>query len=59
MDKKEIKEAKDNFALHVLLLIRDGVPRANANALAWFEGPPGLTRRLQGKALLTAPVKQE
>lgn len=52
MDKKELKSAKDDFALHVLLLQRDGKTKAQATFAAWLEGRDGLSRRLGEQSLL-------
>lgn len=52
MDKKQAKKAKDDFALHVLLLQRDGLSKAVALFTAWAEGPDGLNRRLGQQSLL-------
>lgn len=52
MDKKQAKKAKDDFALHVLLLQRDGLSKSVALFTAWAEGPDGLNRRLGQQSLL-------
>lgn len=52
MDKKEAKVARDDFALHVLLLQREGNTKAQAVFKAWLEGRSGLERRLGQQSLL-------
>lgn len=52
MDKKDARKAKDNFALHVLLLQRDGLSKSVALYTAWAEGPAGLDRRLGQQSLI-------
>jgi len=52
MDKKDARKAKDNFALHVLLLQRDGLSKSVALFTAWAEGPDGLDRRLGQQSLI-------
>jgi len=57
MDKKKAKEAKEGFALHVLLLQREGMTKSVATFTAWAEGPDGLNRRLGQQSLL--PLMKE
>lgn len=52
MDKKAVKEARDNFALHTMLLVRQGHPKAIALAIAYAEGLDGLNRRLGQQTLI-------
>lgn len=62
MDKKVLKEARDNFALHTMLLVREGKPKAIALAIAYAEGVDGLNRRLGQQSLipdLTAAAASE
>lgn len=46
MDKKDLKKAKDDFALHVGLIMRGGASRPVAMATAYAQGPDGLAKRL-------------
>lgn len=50
MDKKQLKAVRDNFALHVLLAMRDGHSKAVASAVAYGEGQEALARRLGERA---------
>lgn len=52
MDKKLLKEARDNLSLHTMLLIREGKSKAIALAMAYAEGSDGLNRRLGQQSLL-------
>lgn len=53
LDKKDARKARDDFALHVLLLQREGLSKSVASFTAWAEGPAGLDRRLGQQSLLT------
>lgn len=45
--KKAARQAKQDFDLHVALIMRDkGVIASKARFMAWLEGPPGLQGRL-------------
>lgn len=63
LDKKDARKARDDFALHVLLLQREGLSKSVALFTAWAEGPSGLDRRLGQQSLLTvleaAPAASE
>lgn len=52
MDKKLLKETRDSFTLHTMLLVRDGKSKAVAQALAYHEGKSGLDRRLGQQSLI-------
>lgn len=56
MDKKEVRKAKDNLALHVLLVQREVPSKATATAIAYQEGQDGLNRRLGLQGQLPAPA---
>lgn len=46
-DPKAMKKAKDDFALHCLLVQRqDAVTPTQARFIAWSEGEGGLNKRL-------------
>lgn len=60
MDKKDLKKAKDDFALHVALIMRGGASKPVAMATAYAQGPDGLAKML-GEQLalpLTADVSK-
>lgn len=46
MDKAKLKEARQTFDLHCLLIQRDGVPLATSRVMAYAEGEEGLQARL-------------
>ena len=49
-DPKAMKKAKDDFALHCLLVQRqDAVTPTQSRFIAWSEGEAGLTKRLAPK----------
>lgn len=49
-DPKAMKKAKDDFALHCLLVQRqDAVSPTQARFIAWSEGEQGMLKRLTPK----------
>lgn len=57
MDKKQLANAKNDFNLHVALIMKsDGANKGTATFKAWLEGEAGLKTRLSNTATV-APVK--
>lgn len=52
MDKKTLKKAREDFALHTALLLRAGHSKPIAQAIAYAEGPDALAQRLGEQGLL-------
>lgn len=52
MDMLTLKKAKDDLALHVALLMREGKTKATAQVIAYAEGQALLDRRLGQQSLL-------
>lgn len=55
--KKVAKKAKPDFALHILLIQKQGFTKAEAIAVAYVEGLDGLSARLGNPTLFTEGKK--
>lgn len=49
-DKKRVKDTRNDFTLHVALIMRDGLSKPDATILAYAEGKAGMNIRLTGVA---------
>lgn len=54
MDKKQLANAKNDYALHVALIMKsDACTKGAASFKAWLEGEAGLKTRLTNTATVT------
>lgn len=53
MEKATLKKAREDFALHTMLIMRDGVSKTVAQAQAYAETTTGLDKRLGQQRMLS------
>lgn len=59
MDKKQLQEKRNDFQLHVALIMKsDGANKGTATFKAWLEGEAGLKTRLTNTST-TTPTPQK